>query len=102
MARVLPAVICLTLVSLLHAGEANDAEAAYKQGIAKLRDAQADHAALVPATKLLAQAAALYEAAGDEAKVVEVNSCLYWARKKFTLADTEVMKGSADVAIVLL
>ncbi|MCY3020285.1 MAG: PEGA domain-containing protein [Planctomycetota bacterium] len=86
------AVVCLVLPLLLFAEEP---EAVYKQGIAKLRDAQSDHAALVPATKLLAQAAALYEAAGDEAKTTEINSCLYWAKKKMTLADTEAVKGDA-------
>jgi len=89
------AVVSLVLSSLLSAEEA---EAVYKQGIAKLRDAQSDHAALVPATKLLARAAALYEAAGDEAKTSEVNSCLYWAKKKFTLADTQTVKTDAQVS----
>jgi len=74
---------------------AEEPDAVYKQGIAKLRDAQSDHAALVPAVKLLAQAAALYEAAADEAKVAEVNSCLYWAKKKMTLADTDPLSMDA-------
>ena len=86
---------CCLLVVLPAFVFAEEPDAVYKQGVAKLRDAQADHAALVPATKLLAQAAALYEAAGDEAKTAEVNSCLYWAKKKFTLADTEAVKGDA-------
>lgn len=75
-----------------------DAESVYKEGVAKLRLAQTDHSALVPATKLLAQAAALFEAAGDDAKSAEVNSCLYWAKKKMTLADTQAIKGNAEVA----
>jgi len=82
------------------AGEA-DAETIFKQGVSKLREAQTDHSALVPATKLLIQAAAMFEKAGDEAKVTEINSCLYWAKKKFTLADTTVVKGSADVSAQL-
>jgi len=72
---------------------AEEPDEAYKEGLAKLREAQYDHAALVPATKLLAQAASQYEAKGDEAKAAEVNSALYWAKKKFTLADAEALKG---------
>ena len=93
--------IAYLVVLLLLAGlncKAEDAESVYKEGVAKLRLAQSDHAALVPATKLLAQAAALFEAAGDEAKSAEVNSCLYWAKKKMTLADTQAIKGNAEVA----
>jgi hypothetical protein len=71
---------------------AEEPDAVFKQGLAKLRDAQADHSALVPATKLLAQAAALYEAAGNEAQTAEVNACLYWAKKRLTLADTNILK----------
>lgn len=81
---------------MLFAGEGN-AEALYKLGISKLREAQSDHSALVPATKLLSQAALLYEMAGDEEKVTEVNSSLYWAKKKFTLADTEAVKSNGDI-----
>ena len=84
---------CCLLFSLQALPAAEDADAVYKQGVSKLRDAQSDHAALVPATKLLAHAAELYEAAGDEAKVADVNSCLYWAKKKMTLADTETLHG---------
>ena len=39
---------------------AEDAESVYQEGVAKLRLAQADHSALVPATKLLAKAASLF------------------------------------------
>src|SRR6185436_16465495 len=77
---------------------AEDAEGVYQDGLAKLRLAQTDHSELVPATKLLAKAAALFEAAGDENKSAEVNSCLYWAKKKMTLADTQIIKGNAEVA----
>jgi len=96
MPRLLVAACLLLALPTLVAAEEPDV--IYKQGIAKLREAQADHSALVPATKLLAQAAALYEAAGDEAKAAEVNSCLYWARKKMTLADTAAVKGDAQIS----
>jgi len=89
---------CCLFLALPALIAAEEPDVIYKQGIAKLRDAQADHSALVPATRLLAQAAALYEAAGDEAKAAEVNSCLYWARKKMTLADTAALKGDAQIS----
>src|SRR5439155_18548858 len=93
--RTLTVLIALFLSA---ASFAEDAESVYQEGVAKLRLAQADHAALVPATKLLAKAAALFEAAGDEGKRDEVNSCLYWAKKKMTLADTQNVKGDAEVS----
>ena len=75
-----------------------DGEALYKQGLAQLRTAQSDHSALVPAAKLLTQAIAAFEIEKNEAKEAEVNSCLYWAKKKMTLADAEAYKGNADVS----
>src|SRR6185436_2167748 len=55
---------------------AEDAESVYQEGVAKLRLAQADHAQLVPATKLLAKAAALFEAAAKEIPVTEAEAML--------------------------
>ncbi len=71
---------------------ASDADVAYAQGLDSLTRSQSDHIALLPAIKLFAKAAELYEADKDDAKAAEVNSCLYWARKKLTLADTDGLK----------
>ncbi|HEY3319346.1 MAG TPA: PEGA domain-containing protein [Planctomycetota bacterium] len=99
MRRTVSAIFCAVLAcSLLRGGEVNEADSCYKLGLTKLRDAQNDHSALIPATALLAKAAMLYEAAGDESKTAEVNSCLYWAKKRMTLADTEAIKASTDIA----
>lgn len=68
------------------------ADAAYKRGLDLLRESQTDHAALVPATKALAEAAELYTVAHDDKKAAEANSCLYWARKKLTAADLDGVK----------
>src|SRR5438034_11502790 len=95
---ILTFVITLVSMQFINAAFAEDAESVYQEGVAKLRLAQADHSALVPATKLLAKAAALFEAAGDEAKSAEVNSCLYWAKKKMTLADTQIVKSNPEVS----
>lgn len=88
-------ILGLLVLIALSAFAGDDAEATYKQGLEALRQSQENHSALVPATKLLAKAAAMFEAAGDEARVQEVNSCLYWAKKKMTLADTNLLKGES-------
>jgi len=100
MLRVLVPACCLValLPMFLFAEEPDQI---YKEGLAKLREAQFDHAALVPATRLLAQAASQYEANGDEAKAAVVNSALYWAKKKFTLADAEALKDDKHVVQAL-
>ena len=94
--------LLLCAVVILFSGAAfsadTDGEALYKQGLAQLRTAQSDHSALVPAAKLLTQAIAAFEIEKNEAKEAEVNSCLYWAKKKMTLADAEAYKGNADVS----
>ena len=84
--------ILLAVVSGVLAGESDT----YTQGLAELRRAQTDHAALVPAIRLLAKAAAEFEASGD-VRVTEVNSALYWARKRMTLADTGAVKSDTVV-----
>ncbi|HEY3320492.1 MAG TPA: hypothetical protein VGP72_08500 [Planctomycetota bacterium] len=90
--RLCAATIILLLISSARASDADNADDTYKQGLAKLREAQTDHAALVPAVKLLAKAAALFEKVGAEPKVTEINSCLYWAKKRMTLADTKLLE----------
>ena len=76
----------------------DDAESLYKQGIAKLREAQVDHSALIPATNLLAQAAARYEQIGDEAKVAG-NGALTGLRKDdvsgYGVAEERLGRGAA-------
>lgn len=88
-------IVCLILALRLHSAE--DADDFYSRGLDSLRQAQSNHAALVPATKLLTKAAELFEAVGDETKAAEVNSCLYWAKKKLTLGDTESFNATPAV-----
>ena len=92
--RVAAIVFLILALPLFSAEDGNDF---YSKGLDALRQAQSDHAALVPATKLLAKAAELYEAAGNDARAAEVNSCLYWAKKKMTLADSDLLKENAGV-----
>jgi hypothetical protein len=69
---------------------------AYDEALALLRQAQSDHSVLVPAVKALARVAEEMEKANDP-RIAEVNSCLYWAKKLLTLADTQVLGGNGTV-----
>ena len=66
------------------------------QGFEALKAAQADEAKIVDAARLLAQAAEAYEKAGNENAATELNSYLYWCKKKMTLQqmDTFIAKGN--------
>ncbi len=77
---------------------ASDADTVFVSGLEMLRLAQSDASKLVPATKLLAKAESLYESEGNDTKCAEVNSCLYWAKKKLTLADIESVKDNVIVS----
>ncbi len=94
---------CVTLLTLvvliahtvtLHA---EDADEVREKGIAALKDSQTNPRAIVDAARFFVRAAALYGEAGNEEKNVEVNSFLYWCKKKMTLADIEQFtKGGED------
>jgi len=75
----------------------DDAGIARHQGLERLRASQSDHGALVPALKLLAEAAALYAEQGRDSESAEVNSCLYWAKKKMVLGDLEALESDQAV-----
>ena len=66
------------------------------QGFEALKAAQADESKIVDAARLLAQAAEAYEKAGNENAATELNSYLYWCKKKMTLQqmDTFIAKGN--------
>ena len=79
------------------AAHSSEADVAYDKAMASLRDAESDHAKLVPAIRLLGEAQSLFEKGGDAERATTINSCLYWAKKKLTLADTEILKPMAEV-----
>lgn len=67
---------------------AESADSLYRQGIEYLRQVQAgDNAKVVQAARVLAKAVVLYEKQGDEDGAVKANACLYWCKKRMTLAD---------------
>lgn len=90
-------VMLIALSLPIFAGE-DDPETVYKQALEQLTLAQSDQKALVPAVKLLVKAVALFEGAkAPEDKIAEVNSCLYWAKKRMTIQDADAIKNEEMV-----
>ena len=96
---------CVTLLTLimliahpfiLHA---EDADEVREKGIAALKDSQTNPRAIVDAARLFVRAGALYGDAGDEEKNVEMNSFLYWCKKKMTLVDIEQFTKGGEAAV---
>lgn len=90
--------LCICWCALAHAGES--ADTLYEQGLGKLKASQSDHDQLVDAVRLLAEAAKLYDLDHNDTKAVEANSCLYWAKKKMTMQDMELLKLDKDQVVV--
>lgn len=65
----------------------DDADDIFAKGMAELQASQSDHSRLMPAIKLLIDAEALFEKAGNNEKAANANSSIYWARKRMTVAD---------------
>lgn len=91
MRRALVAILAVVALGAF-AGDADP----YAEALALLRQAQADHSVLVPAVKALAKVAEEMEKANDP-RITEVNACLYWSRKRLTLADTQALGGNGTV-----
>src|ERR1700704_4716183 len=66
-----------------------DASEYERKGISALKESQSDPRIIVEAARDFALAAAAYEKAGDTNKTTEMNSFLYWCKKKMNLADIE-------------
>lgn len=79
---------------------AEDAGALRERGIAALKESQNNPRAIVEAARCFAKAAEMFLAANDEEKAVEMNSFLYWCKKKMTLEDMDafIKGGDAKVA----
>lgn len=66
------------------------------QGLEALKAAQADETKIVEAARFLAQAAEAYEKAGNDDAAAELNSYLYWCKKRMTLEQTEAFAGTGE------
>lgn len=66
------------------------------KGFEALKAAQSDETKTVEAARLLAQAAEAYEKSGNEDAASELNSYLYWCKKRMTLEQTETFARTGD------
>ncbi len=77
---------------------AEDAAELETQGIAALKLSQTDSDAIVSAAIYFGKAASLYDQANNDDKASEMNSFLYWCKKKMTLRQTEAFLNRSDAA----
>lgn len=94
------ALLCLVFALSLPAAE--EADEVFQKGLEALKSSESDQNAVVEAAKLLTKAANMYEKQGDDAKLVEVNSFLYWCKKKLTLKGAEEFKKTGTDVIAKL
>ena len=96
------AVINLTFLLLLtHAFLlcAQDADELREKGIAALKESQANPRAIVEAARAFVKAEALYVQAGNDEKSVEMNSFLYWCKKKMAMEDIDAFVKGGEEAV---
>ena len=78
------------LLALLGWGvAAEDAEAERSLGINSLKESQTNPGAIVSAARHFAKASDLFATAGNDDKATEMNSFLFWCKKKMTFQDIE-------------
>jgi len=71
-----------------------------EKGIRALKESETNPRAIVEAARAFLKAADLYTAAGNDEQATEMNSFLYWCKKKMTLQDIEQFTKSGNTAIV--
>ncbi len=91
------AAIVLLLSLWAHAEEAEELQ---QKGIDALNDSQTNPRAIVDAARNFARAAQAFAKAGKEEKSVEMNSYLYWCKKKMTMEDIDAFVKSGENQIV--
>ncbi len=84
------ALLCARIV------RAEDAASCHEKGIEALKASQDDPAKIVAAAHAFSRASQLYQAALNDEAAVEMNSYLYWCKKKMTLVEIEEFKKIAD------
>lgn len=70
-----------------------------RQGKAFLTLSQTDGDALVPAARFFGKASVAFEAEGNAEKTVEMNSFLYWCKKKMTMQDIKSFVAGEDAKL---
>ena len=97
--RCAPLLTLILLIAHSFIVHAEDADESREKGIAALKDSQTNPHAIVEAARHFVKAAALYGDAGNEEKNVEMNSFLYWCKKKMTLEDIEQFTKGGEAAV---
>lgn len=97
--NVLIAVFIFAPVMFALATAAEDAAELHQNGIAALKDSQTNPNAIVAVARCFAKASALYEASGKTEFAVEMNSYLYWCKKKMSMADIDAFLKGEDTTV---
>jgi len=79
---------------------AEDVAEIREKGIRALKESESNPRSIVEAARAFLKAADLYTAAGNDEQATEMNSFLYWCKKKMTLQDIEQFTKSGNTAIV--
>jgi len=90
--------LLVLLISQSQAAE--NAETLCREGLDALQASKTDPNAIVVAARKFAAAAAIYEGQGEEKKCVEMNSFLYWCKKKMTSKNMDEFISTPDGAKV--
>lgn len=83
-------------VALSATVQAQDATELHQKGIAALKESQINPREIVQAARHFSKAAELYEAEGKTDLAVEMNSYLYWCKKKMNIDDINKFTGAAE------
>jgi len=91
----------MLLVPLLFAAAcpAEEADQMRELGIAALKESQANPRQIVDAARAFVKASELYAAAGNDEKAIEMNSFLYWCKKKMTMEDIDAFIKGGEAAV---
>ena len=95
----LKVVLMMSLMIPLFSHAADDAIEEHEQGVLALQESQKNPRKIVEAARHFTKAAELYEKNGNESGAVEMNSYLYWCKKKMTLADIESFLKGGEVVV---
>ncbi|HLX61790.1 MAG TPA: hypothetical protein VKX17_10955 [Planctomycetota bacterium] len=83
------------------AARAEDAAELRAQGIQALNESQTTPSRIVDAARFFVKAEELYDRAREQEKAVEMNSFLYWCKKKMTLEDIERFTAGGEAAVAV-
>ena len=78
---------------------AEDVDEVRGKGIEALKASQVNPRAIVAAARFFVKASAMYSDAGNDEKSVEMNSFLYWCKKKMTLDDIDAFTKGGEAAV---